>query len=162
MDLIDWPAMAFSEEASLCYIVSDGSVLLIHKKTGLGKGMINAPGGRLEAGETPLDAAIRETIEEVCVTPSELQKVAMLHFIFTNGYSLKGHVYRALSYEGIPVKTREADPFWCAVNNIPYANMWADDILWLPDALEGRYSEGFFVFEDEKMLSQRVVFGTQP
>ena len=40
---------------------------------GLGAGKINAPGGKLEAGETALAAAIRETQEEIGVTPLALE-----------------------------------------------------------------------------------------
>ena len=55
------------EDAVLCFIRdrAEGKILLIHKKTGLGAGLINAPGGRVEKGETPKAAAVRETYEEV-------------------------------------------------------------------------------------------------
>ncbi|RKX74483.1 MAG: NUDIX hydrolase, partial [Spirochaetes bacterium] len=51
------------EEAVLCFIRDrkEEKVLLIHKKTGLGAGLINAPGGRIDPGETPEEAAVRET-----------------------------------------------------------------------------------------------------
>ncbi len=65
-DSFDWSTWTPTEEATLLFAFDGGGrVLLIHKKRGLGKGKINGPGGRLEAGETPVQAAVRETREEV-------------------------------------------------------------------------------------------------
>ena len=61
LNSIDWSKWVPRETATLCFIEKEGQLLLIHKKRGLGAGTINAPGGRLEPGETPLEAAIRET-----------------------------------------------------------------------------------------------------
>ena len=89
-DEIDWENLKFTEEAVLCFIRNEGKVLLIHKKTGLGKGKINAPGGRIEQGETAAQAAVRECTEEVGLTPKAVVPAGTLHFYFRDGYSLKG------------------------------------------------------------------------
>lgn len=153
---VNWDSWKFTEEAVLCFIRSEERLLLIHKKTGLGKGKVNAPGGRIEKGEKPLDAAVRETVEETHVTPSQLEFAAELQFIFTDGYSLKGLVYFASRHEGTPTETSEADPFWCPVDSIPYEKMWADDIHWLPRVLKGEKVRGRFIFEDDTMLDLEV------
>jgi 8-oxo-dGTP diphosphatase len=157
VDEIDWESWSPSETAVLCYVISDGQVLLINKKTGLGKGMVNAPGGRIEGEETPEEAAVRELEEEVGITPEELSEVARLSFIFTNGFSLSGTVFFASSYSGEPHETDEAEPFWIPLADIPYENMWADDKVWLPKALAGYHVTGRFIFRDEEMLSKRIV-----
>jgi 8-oxo-dGTP diphosphatase len=154
---IEWEKWQPKERAVLCFIRDVNRIMLIHKKRGLGKGKVNAPGGRIEIGETTEMAAVRETQEEIGLTPSELQIRGELYFIFTDGYSLHGTVYFANKYTGTPVETDEADPFWCDIDKIPYDNMWADDRLWLPLALDGRYFKGYFIFDDDKMLSHRVV-----
>ena len=153
---VDWENWEPSETAVLCYVISDGQVLLINKKTGLGKGMVNAPGGRLEEDEAPREAAVRELEEEVGITPKELHEVARLSFIFTNGFSLSGTVFLARGYSGEMRETDEAAPFWAPVDEIPYHNMWEDDRYWLPRVLAGNYVEGRFIFEDEKMLSKQI------
>ncbi|MEQ1840701.1 MAG: NUDIX domain-containing protein, partial [Verrucomicrobiales bacterium] len=61
--------------ANLVFITRGDEVLLIHKKTGLGAGKINGPGGKLEAGETALDAAIREVEEELHITARDLREM---------------------------------------------------------------------------------------
>ncbi len=153
---IDWTCWQPLERAVLCFIRNGDQLLLIHKKTGLGTGKVNAPGGRIENGESPEEAAIRETQEEVGLVPSQLRQCGELSFIFTNGYSLHGTIFFASQFTGTPIETREALPFWCAVSELPYDKMWADDRYWLPHVLDGKYIRGFFIFDEEVMLSHRV------
>lgn len=160
---IDWQSWQPRDVGTLMFIVQDGRVLLIRKKRGLGAGKINAPGGRLEAGESPLSAAIREVQEEVRVTPSQIEARGELSFDFTDGYRLHAHVFVAFAYAGTPSETDEADPFWCDLDALPYSNMWADDVLWLPHVLAGRRVRGRFVFESDQMLDHELdVFDVMP
>src|SRR5947199_3765874 len=96
---IDWNAWVPREHANLCFIVKDGRVLLIRKKRGLGAGKINAPGGKLEAGETAHDAAVRETREEIGVTPLLLEDRGVVRFQFTDGYSLHCTAFVARDFD---------------------------------------------------------------
>lgn len=153
---IDWQSWVPKERAVLCFIHTTDKLMLIHKKTGLGKGKVNAPGGRIEPMETPEQAAIRETQEEIGLTPQKLKYMGELHFIFLDGYSLHGTVFFSNQYTGTPIETPEATPFWCPINKIPYENMWADDSLWLPVALSGKQFKGYFIFDDDKMLSHKM------
>jgi mutator protein MutT len=146
------------ERANLCFIIKDGKVLLIRKKRGLGAGKINAPGGKLEPGETARDAAIRETREEVGVTPLHLEERGFLRFQFTDGYSLSCAVFVARDFEGELIETDEATPQWCGLDAVPYHEMWADDFEWLPEVLAGGTFTGSFVFENESMLEKDVRF----
>ncbi len=156
VDEVDWENWQAQETAVLCYVFSGDQVLLIHKKTGLGKGKVNAPGGRIEANETPEEAVVRELQEEVAVTPTGIYPAGELSFIFTDGYSLHGHVYFAEGYRGEPTETDEADPFWVPVAEIPYSEMWEDDELWLPPALGGSFVTCRFIFDGDRMLSKRI------
>ena len=153
---VDWADLVPTEKAVLCFVIDAGRLLLIEKKTGLGSGKVNGPGGRIEPGETAMEAAIRETREETGITPSQLTEVARLAFVFTDGYSLSCDVFVARGWTGVMGETREALPFWCALNAIPYPRMWADDALWLPHALAGTRVVGRFVFEGDRMLSHHV------
>lgn len=56
-------------------VVQDGRFLC---GTRLNGGSIGGPGGHIEAGETPEDAAIRETREEFGITPKDLMPVVFL------------------------------------------------------------------------------------
>ena len=59
----------------------DGQFLLVEEHTGAGL-RLNQPAGHLEAGETLLDAVVRETLEETAhpFTPGALVGVYMTHF----------------------------------------------------------------------------------
>ena len=56
-------------------VVQDGRFLC---GTRLKDGSVGGPGGHIEAGESPEDAAIRETREEFGITPKDLMPVAFL------------------------------------------------------------------------------------
>jgi 8-oxo-dGTP diphosphatase len=153
---MDWTHWQPRERANLCFIVKDGRVLLIRKKRGLGAGKINGPGGKIEPNETALQSAIRETQEEIGVTPLEIEERGTLCFQFVDGYSLHCVVFFAHDYEGEPIETVEATPIWFDMDAVPYDEMWADDRYWLPRALKGERFAGRFEFEGDTMLSKDV------
>src|SRR5438445_9942733 len=105
VEQIDWNNWQPTEKANLCFVVQDGQILLIRKKRGLGAGKINGPGGRLEKGETALQSAIRETQEEVGVTPTGLELAGELFFQFLDGYKLHVSVFSASGCDGTLIET---------------------------------------------------------
>jgi 8-oxo-dGTP diphosphatase len=156
---LHWENEKFSEYAVLSFVFNKETdeALLIHKKRGLGNGKINAPGGRIDPDESDFEAAVRETREEVCITPKNVKKAGELNFYFTDGYSLKGFVFVSQEYSGEIKETDEALPFWCKLSEIPYENMWADDKFWLPLMLAGKKFSGYFIFDDDKMLDKSII-----
>jgi 8-oxo-dGTP diphosphatase len=154
---INWDLWQADKHAVITYIFSRGKVLLINKKRGLGAGKVNAPGGHIEPGETKLEAAVRETEEEVGLTPLHSREVGTLYFQFTNGLKMEGTVFIAEDYTGDMIETDEADPFWIKIEDIPYKNMWEDDLLWLPHVIKGKKIRGRFIFDDDNMLSYSMV-----
>ena len=136
-------------EATLCYIVKEGRVLLIHKKRGIGAGKINGPGGKVDPGETPLDAAVRETEEETGVTPVRPQLRGELWFHFSAEFVLHCYVYLAEDFTGTPRETEEAVPQWFESDALPYDRMWEDDRHWLPLLIEGKRFQGTVVVRGE-------------
>ena len=131
----------------------DCVLTFIHvKKRGLGQGKVNAPGGHIEPGETPVEAAIRETREEVGLTPINPVSRGILQFAFLDGYTERCEVFEAQAYTGTPVSTPEAEPFWCDETAIPFAEMWADDRYWIPSLLSGKKIRARFVFDGDRLL----------
>jgi 8-oxo-dGTP diphosphatase len=153
---IDFSAWQARDRATITFIVRGGEVLLIRKLRGLGAGKVNGPGGKLEPGETPLAGAIREVEEEIGVTPLDLEERAELRFQFVDGYSIHAHVFVAGGFRGEPHTTPEAVPFWASRDALPFSEMWADDILWLPDVLNGATLHGYFVFDGDSMVDSRI------
>jgi 8-oxo-dGTP diphosphatase len=159
VDRMDWASWVPTEYATLCFVMRDGQILLIHKKRGLGAGKINGPGGRLEPGETALQAAVRETQEELGVTPTGLEHVGVLHFHFLDGYKLHVAVFGASGCEGEAIETPEAIPVWTDLDKIPYHDMWQDDPHWVPLLLKRSKFHGYFVFDGDRLLSYKMVNG---
>jgi 8-oxo-dGTP diphosphatase len=152
VDAIHWPSWEPGDRATLLFVIRDGQALLIRKKRGLGAGKINAPGGRLEAGETPLECAIREVQEEVGVTARRIRHCGRHRFQFTDGYKLFVDVFAAEDCDGEAIETDEALPMWVPTDKIPYEEMWADDRHWIPLMLEGTPFDGRYVFDGDTML----------
>lgn len=153
---VDWANWLPTQRATLCFVVRDGEVLLIRKKRGLGKGKVNGPGGRIDPGETPMQCAIREVEEELCVTPTDLVYSGRLNFQFVDGLALRCHVFRAEDCLGIARETDEAVPMWTPIPEIPFERMWQDDKLWIPMMLDRIPFDGRFLFDDDTMLGYEL------
>ena len=154
---IDWPSWKPVDRATLLFVIENNRVLLIRKKRGLGAGKINGPGGRLDPGETPLQAAIREVKEELCVHPTGVREAGEHRFQFVDGYSLHVHVFTASGCQGTARETDEAIPLWTHLDAIPYDEMWEDDRLWVPLMLSGQRFSGKYIFDDDAMLDHDIV-----
>ncbi len=158
MSNIDWSTWEPEEIATLMFVVVDDSVLLIRKKRGLGAGKINGPGGRLEGNETPMECAIRETNEELLINPLNVFAAGELFFHAEDMPRIHGHVFIATDYEGTPTETDEAIPIWFRFDEIPYEEMWDDDVLWLPRVLNGESVMGYFSFIEETLIDHQIEF----
>ena len=154
---IDWENWDGETKATLMFIRQDDQVLLIDKKRGFGAGYYNAPGGRLEKGETWMECAVRETQEELCITPLDPVHAGTLRFQFVDGSSIHGEVFTATQFDGTPTETDEAIPHWFSIQDLPWHNMWADDPIWYPKLFAGEKFIGHFTFEDKTMLDYEML-----
>lgn len=153
---IDWDSWRAEEVATLMFVKNNREVLLIHKKRGLGAGKINGPGGRVENRESPMECAIRETEEELNITPLNVRPAGELFFHSDDFPKIHGFVFTANDYHGTPTETEEAIPLWFPVNGVPYGQMWQDDKFWLPKVLAGAVVDGWFTFTGETLLDHLV------
>ena len=164
-------------------VPEEQKILLGLKKRGFGKGYWNGFGGKLNPRETAEQGAIRELYEECGMkTRAPLCKCALLHFQFAdvNTNDAQGHVYlyqlphkrrkfaqKEKPVVGLgeleptgelgelePVESEEMRPQWFSYGEIPYANMWEDDILWLPHVLAGKWVEASFAFDHKNHVTK--------
>jgi 8-oxo-dGTP diphosphatase len=152
------------KDATLCFVVQGGpfqKVLLGLKKVGFGQGKFDGFGGKIEAGETPLVAAIRELEEEsgLRATPEQMQYVAHLVFVFPAKpeWSQIVHAFVATQWTGTPAESVEMIPTWFDLQDIPYPQMWDDSTYWLPRILAGGRLQGRFVFQSDNATVGHVV-----
>lgn len=141
-------------EVCVCYLVRPGrrgdEVLIGRKLTGLGRGKSVAPGGKLEPGETPVDAAVREVAEEVGIELSadSLELVAELTYLFPHRpqWSQKSWAFLSRSWSGNPTPSLEMEPHFHPIEALPLIDMWGDASHWLPRALRGERVAATFTF----------------
>ena len=136
-------------------------VLLGFKKQGFGAGKWGGLGGKIDKGETILEAAARELQEESSLTVSEqdLELRARLTFVFPArpGWNQLVYVFVVTSWTGKPTESAEVKPAWFAVPDIPYGGMWQDGIHWLPAILAGKRLQACFTFKDDNESVDEVV-----
>lgn len=154
---VDWNSWQASDPATLVFVIREGRILLIDKKTGLGKGKVNGPGGKVEKGESPEACAVRECQEELGITVSDLEYCGQHRFQFVDGYSIHVWVYKTETFDGTPTESVEARPLWVDLDKIPYELMWEDDRLWLPMMLRGERFHGRWIFEGDRMLDYELL-----
>lgn len=147
-------------ETTLCLLKKGDSILLALKKRGFGEGKYNGVGGKIEGNETPEEAMIRETQEEINVTPIEFEKVGVFEFdeyVKGEKENLIFHLYTATKWLGEPSESDEMIPFWFNKDSIPYDQMFPDDKYWLPLVLEGKRINAYFSFDEQwNLLSKEI------
>lgn len=150
------------KKATITFLVKDSDILLGMKKRGFGVGKWNGVGGKPNPGETTINAAIRESQEEILVTPKDPELMAILNFYHpyseqNKGWNQEVSVYVATNWLGEPEETEEMKPQWFNSNELPYSQMWWDDEIWLPMILEGRKVKASFMFDENENIIDQIV-----
>ena len=147
-------------ETTLCLLSRNEEILLAMKKRGFGEGKYNGVGGKIEGTETPEAAMLRETKEEIGVTPIQYEKVGVVsfdEFYKDEKVNLIFHLYMVTEWEGTPAESEEMQPKWFSIDSIPYNQMLPDDKYWLPLILEGKKIDAYFDFDEEwNLLSKDI------
>lgn len=149
------------KNCTLVFLRRENQILLAMKKRGFGSDRWNGVGGKIEPHETIGQALVRESQEEVGVTPLQWEKVAVHDFEMDvdsdEPWHMYVHAYLCDSWEDEPHESEEMAPQWFNVADIPYGEMWQDDIVWLPQVLNGKKLRCTFAFKrDESMLSAHM------
>ena len=147
-------------EVCVCYILSETPeagyrVLLGEKKKGLGLGKVVGPGGKLEVGETPEQAAVREVREEsgLRIREEDLILLGRIRYEFPHreSWSQISWVFATRTWHGDIVESDELLLDWIPVDAIPFDRMWDDARFWLPGVLGAPDIESY--------IERRFVFG---
>lgn len=139
------------KRVTLTFCLRGNEVLLGKKKEGVGIGRWNGFGGKLQEGETPRQAAVRELVEESCLVAQEadLKEVATIRFFFADTPMFECFVFLTHAWQGEPHETDEMAPQWFPVAALPLHEMWAVDGQWVPHVLAGERFSATVVYDAE-------------
>jgi 8-oxo-dGTP pyrophosphatase MutT (NUDIX family) len=145
-----------SQLSTLVLLLRGPAVLLALKKRGMGEGLWNGCGGKVNPFESAEAAAVREAFEEigVGVSPQALELMAEMSFEYRGCEipSWQMCVYVVREWDGEPAETEEMAPAWFQADALPLDDMWPDDRYWLPRVLRGERLRGHFVFDGQERI----------
>jgi 8-oxo-dGTP pyrophosphatase MutT (NUDIX family) len=136
-------------KATLCHVIKGDKLLLKKATRGISIGKWNAPGGKIERGESPEECAKREVLEETGLRVSELFDHGTLSFVMDGGknYYMDAQVFSTRKAEGRARSSPEGPVRWYPLNRLPHDEMWEDDLYWLPLMLRGVRFDAKFVYD---------------
>lgn len=136
-------------------VVKDGKILTGTRKTDFGYGLICGPGGHIKVGETPTQAAFRETEEEFGISPKELLPLG--RGPAEPDTEIQPYIFLCTDYEGEPncVDREMADPTFRAMEELEQLRPsmfqpFADDVALMKAIASGEAEpEGFAPFDED-------------
>jgi 8-oxo-dGTP diphosphatase / 2-hydroxy-dATP diphosphatase len=139
---------------TLCLVYKRPKILLGMKKRGFGEGRWNGYGGKVNSNETIEENLVREMQEESGITPTKFEKRGVLYFEFKEipEQIYEVNVFAINDYIGELIETDEMKPQWFDVNELPWNEMWSDDIHWYPLFLKGKNFRGNFLFDGQEKV----------
>lgn len=155
-------------ETCLCYVVDEeGRFLLMFrgKKSGdIHHGKYNAPGGKVEQGESPWDTLHREVLEETGLTVTQARRLGFLAFpgfhtdAQGNPVDESVHVFLVTGWTGtLREDCPEGDLEWVAPDRIPELPLWEGDRVFLPYVIARKRFEGKLTYAQGKLVDHDVM-----
>ena len=132
-----------AELTVLCLIQDGNRVLLQNRVKNDWKGY-TLPGGHVEAGESFVDAVVREMKEETGLSIKNPRIVGIKHFPMENGRYIV-LLFKATEFEGTVVSSEEGEMEWIDLDNLSAINVVEDfhDLMKVmnnPDLNEFQYT----------------------
>lgn len=148
--------------ATLCYVRRDEHTLMIHRTKVAGDmhtGKWNGLGGKLEAGETPEECAIREIWEEAGLKVVNLRLRGMITFPgFANDEDWYTFLFVVDEFEGELIDSTEGYLKWIPDGELLELYLWEGDRIFIPWLDKPGFFSAKFVYENGELVSHSVVF----
>ncbi len=148
--------------ATLCYVRQAGMTLMIHrikKENDMHQGKWNGLGGKLEAGETPEECAIREIKEESGLTVQHLVFKGMITF---PGFAFEEDWYTFVfvidAFTGQLIDSPEGFLEWIDDTKLFDLNLWEGDKIFLKWLDQPGFFSAKFVYKDSRLIDHDVCF----
>lgn len=149
--------------ATICYIDNGKEWLLLHrnkKPNDVHAGKWIGVGGKLEAGETPDECAIREIREETGLTVKSLSLKGIITFPdFTPDNDWYTYVFKVTAFEGELIECDEGTLEWVPYDDILNRPTWEGDYTFMKWILEDKpFFSAKFSYQDERLIDSQVNF----
>ncbi|HSX35419.1 MAG TPA: 8-oxo-dGTP diphosphatase [Patescibacteria group bacterium] len=146
------------QATTVLFLLRGDEILLAIKKRRFGAGKWNGVGGKADEGETIEQTAVRESQEEIGVTPKNLTRLGTIDFYdkADPDFNQLAHVYTATEWDGEPTETEEMRPQWFKTNEVPFDSMWQADSLWMPHVLAGECFKATITFNGDTLDSHDI------
>lgn len=154
--------------AVLCYIRHNGSTLMMHRNSrpeDMHFGKWNAPGGKIEPGETPEECVVREVFEETALAVENPRMRGILTFPAFNGEEdWYVYVFAAEKFSGNLKKScPEGDLHWIKDSDLMTLSLWEGDRVFMKWLDGNKFFSGKFTYSASGFESYSVVFyGDEP
>ena len=130
--------------ATACYLKRDDKVLMIKFNNKWGH-VYAPPGGKFEAGESPLDCIIREYYEETglkLISP-RLQGISY----WKDSYEGIIFIYVAYEYEGKIKESDEGKLEWIDIKDLANLEQFGQNKIFTPNLFKDEFFEGKFLLD---------------
>jgi len=160
----DTKSLSPQKSCVLCLLedTQTGKMLMIKHLRGINKGFYNFPGGKMEKGESIPHAVAREFREETGLTLHNAKCVGRIDIKpYENTPSSPDdmHIYIFYSnkYSGVLKSAEgEVEAFWHNKDSLPYEQMQKNDLLWLPEVMQGKTVHKIYHRTQDGFLSPQV------
>ncbi len=148
--------------ATLCYVRRNGHTLMVHrikKANDMHMGKWNGLGGKLEAGETPEECAVREIFEESGLQVRNPLLKGLLTFPgFANEEDWYAFVFVTDDFSGDLIDSPEGHLEWIPDERLLELNLWEGDRIFIPWLDQPGFFSGKFVYKHNILVAHDVVF----
>ncbi|CAH1376224.1 unnamed protein product [Tenebrio molitor] len=144
---------------TLVFLKRNSSVLLGLKTRGLGEGLWNGFGGKVEENETVANCARREVEEECGVIASDLKQIGVVRYDLDYDKSADVvHIFTCSKFDGFEKPSEEMNPIkWYKYTDIPFEQMWPDAPKWYPFMLKDKYFSARVIYTDKNTIKDSII-----
>lgn len=148
--------------ATICYLDNGKELLLLHrnkKKQDVHAGKWIGVGGKLEAGETPQECAVREIFEETGLRANPILKGIITFPEFTPDHDWYTYVFTATEFEGELSECDEGTLEWVPYEDVLSKPTWEGDRTFLSWLLENKpFFSAKFSYEGDRLVDSHADF----
>ena len=150
-------------DTTLALLIHDGQVLLGCKQKKIGADLWNAPGGKVEPGETIAQGMVRESRQEAGYIPKTWRLAAVIEFYpLGQDFNQRCHIFTVENWEIDPEYREDKNDemknlTWFPISDIPWGSMWPNDQLWMPTVLAGKTIQAAFINGEDKQVIDREI-----